>query len=196
MADCIFAPGVNLLCSSEVNLVKSISVRKIESCRNQEDRQQYGESEASDECLRQRCVGLAALAEFKGHGQKTDYSSQRSHQDWTKTDTARCRNGLTDGHALFQQMVGELHDQDAVRESDASQHDDSHQRHNVQGRTPKQQRDNHTGDAGREREKNDEGIGEGPELRHQNEIEQQDGQSQANGEAAKRGVHRSDAAGE
>ena len=70
--------------------------------------------------------------------------------------------------------MGKFDDKNTVRERDSSEHDDAHQRHDIKCCAPEQERDDNACDPRRQREENDERIEEGTELRHEDEIKQQD----------------------
>ena len=100
------------------------------------------------------------------------------------------------GHALLDEVVGELDDEDAVGEGDADQHDDAHEGHDVERGAPEEEGEQDSAECGGKGEEDEEGIGKGAELRDEDEIEQEDGEDEANREAVEGGVHRLDAAGE
>ena len=92
-------------------------------------------------------------------------------------------------HALLVQDAGELDDQNAVRHHDAGHHDHAHQRHDVERAAGKQQNEHHADQAGRNGHEDDEGIDEGGELRHQDQVDQHDSDDQPDAEVVKGLVH-------
>lgn len=68
--------------------------------------------------------------------------------------------------------VGELRDENAVRDHDAGHHGDAHQRHDVERAAGQHQDENHACEPGRDRHEDDERIDERGELRHQDQVDQ------------------------
>jgi hypothetical protein len=91
--------------------------------------------------------------------------------------------------ALRPQGTGKLHDQDAVGDCDSGHHDNAHERHDIQRRSGDQQEQDHAGESRRNGKQDDERIGERSKLGHQNQVDQNDGENQADAEALERVMH-------
>src|SRR5438445_11218747 len=87
------------------------------------------------------------------------------------------------------EVAGKLDDQNAVGDDDADHHYQSHQGHDVQGGSGSEEEQKHPAEAWGYRQKNNEGILPGSELRHENEVYEHDGENQADPEALKGRAH-------
>src|ERR1700733_11616555 len=165
----------------------AVAVGEEESGGDEEDGEEDREEQAADDRLSERRVGLAALAKLHGHGKQADDGGERGHEDGTEADAAGGDDGAMGGHALLEEGVGELDDEDAVGEGDADEHDDAHKGHDVDGGAPKEEGEQDSAECRGKGEEDEEGIGKGAELGYEDEIEQKDGEDEADREAVKGG---------
>ena len=93
------------------------------------------------------------------------------------------------GLLLLLQPVRELDDQNAVRSGNADQHQHAHQRHHVERGVGERQDHQHADEAHGNRQHDQERIHERTELRHQDQVQQDDRQRKADGEALERRLH-------
>src|ERR1017187_6103342 len=156
---------------------------------NQENGEGHGHAETAENGARQGRVGLTAGAELQRHGKQSDDGGERRHEHGTQADAASHRDGVAHVHSIGAEVARELHDQDAVGDGDADEHDDAHQRHDVEGGAGEVQSDDNPGQPGRHGGEDDEGIEEGLELGHQNEVEQHHREDQTQGKAAEGIAH-------
>src|SRR5450631_4688676 len=86
-------------------------------------------------------------------------------------------------------MPGKLDDEDAVGHHNAGHHKHAHQRHHIQGAPGDEQDDEHSGEPRGNGHQDDQGIDEGGELSHEDEIYEHDRENQTNTKAEERFVH-------
>ena len=149
----------------------------------------HGEREAADDGAGQRRVLLAAGFQAERHGNHAQQRGQRGHQDRTQTDFAGLHRGLQQRQSLFVEHVGELDDQNGVRHHDAGHHDDAHQRHDVQRAAGEDEEEDDADQARRNGHEDDERIDERSELRHEDQVDEQDGDDESEAKVLKRLVH-------
>ena len=82
--------------------------------RHDEDREGHGDDHPADDRPRKGRVGLAARAKGEGHRDEADHRGERGHQDGAQPHPGRVLHGLPERHAVGDEAVGELHDEDAV----------------------------------------------------------------------------------
>ena len=87
------------------------------------------------------------------------------------------------------QDIGKINDQDAVGDDHALQHDDAHERLNVQRRAGNNQGDNHAHKACGNREHDQEWVDEGTKLSDEDQIDQEDSKQKAKAKTLERRLH-------
>src|SRR5246127_5262932 len=132
---------------------------------------------------------LTACLKCESHGDQAKHSSERGHQDGTQTHFAGSDDGFLKLESLLAKLAGELNDQYAVRNHNASHHQHAHEAHDVQRSMRGQQEEDHTGDSGRNGQQDDEGVDERGELRHQDQENEHDGENEADSERLERVEH-------
>ena len=137
----------------------------------------------------QRSILLAAGFETERQRNHAQQRGQRGHENGAKANPAGLHCGLKKRQALLVQNAGELDDQNAVRDHDAGHHNHAHQRHDVQRAAGEEQNQNHSRQARRNGQENDERIDEGGKLGHQNQVHEQDRDDEAEAEIVEGLVH-------
>jgi hypothetical protein len=132
-------PEDGLLDGKISSLGRCVAVGEEEAGGDEEDGEEDREEQAADDRLSERRVGLAALAKLHGHGKQADDGGERRHEDGAEADAAGRDDGAMGGHALLDEVMGELDDEDAVGEGDADEHDDAHEGHDVDGGAPEEE---------------------------------------------------------
>src|SRR5260370_11461141 len=161
---------------------------------NEKHGEHHGDSQAADHRACQRRVLFAARLDAQGHGNQAKAGGERGHQNRAQANFARFDDGLLERQAAAVKDAGEFHDQNAIGDHDARHHDHAHERHYVQGGAGHPKNNEYAGETRRDGGENDERIDERVELRHQNQINQDDSEKQAESEAKEGLVHADDSA--
>src|ERR1035441_7519130 len=120
---------------------------------------------------------------------RTLQSGERGHENGAQPDLACPDQGLLEREVLLAQLARKLDDQDAVGNDDSSHHNHAHERHDVEGAVREPKNQHYSRQAWRDRHQDDQRVDEGSELRHQNQIDEHDGQHKTDGKAFERFLH-------
>ncbi len=147
--------------------------------RHEHERDQQRGRQTADDDARQRHLQLAAFADAERHRDETERGGDRCHQNRTQP----CAAGELDRFAQRQtvaapQHVGVVHQQDAVADDDAGQHDDADIRLHVERRAGQLQCKHDANGRGRHREHDDERIAQRLVLRRHDGVDEDEREDQ------------------
>ena len=114
----------------------------------------------------------------KASGNMPQTAASGGHHDGPQPALRRVQHGIVRGCALGAELLVGVEQQDAVLGHDADDHDEPHERGNVEGGAGDQQRQDDAGDGEHRRGENGDGRGEVAELGEQHAEDQRQRQQQ------------------
>ena len=161
---------------------------------HEEERGEGGQGQAADDGPAQRGVLLAAFAQAQGHGQHADDHRQGGHDDGAQARQAGGKGGPPGIGARDPLIVGEGDHQDGIGGGHADAHDGAHEGGHADGGVGDPEHPEDAGQCAGKGHENDERVEPGLEVDDHDEIDEDDGEDQAEAQAGEGVVHALDLA--
>ena len=163
---------------------------KQERDRRHEERDERREAEPADHDPAERLARLRPGAAHEDQRHAAGDRRDHRHHHRPQADAAGLADGVLDAKAALAELVGELHDQDAVLRHDADQHHQADLAVDVDRAAGEHDREDRRREPERHGEHDDDGADETFELRREHQEHDDQREAEGDGNAARRLVQR------